>query len=358
MDFADQLMEFANKIPKLIEHIKTEEATKSALVMPFINILGYNVFNPQEVIPEFTADVGIKKGEKVDYAIFNDNKCLMLFECKPVGTNLGLEHMSQLLRYFSVTEFRIGILTNGVKYRLFTDLETPNKMDDKPFLEVDLLNLNDVHIAELKKLTKTKFNLEEIVNSASELKYTKEIKNILADQLTNPCDEFVKLFASRIYTGRITQTVKEQLTEIIKKAFNQFINDKINDRLNAALVPDEKPLESVETEHKADEENLIVTTQEELEGYLIIKSILREDIDPKRIFMRDTQSYCGVLLDDNNRKPLVRMRFNTSNKHLGIIKQDKSEVKIKIENLDDIYKYAEQIKETLVYYEHDRKDVE
>jgi hypothetical protein len=354
MDFADQLVEFANKIPKLIEHIKTEEATKSALVMPFINILGYNVFNPQEVIPEFTADVGIKKGERVDYAIFNEGKCLMLFECKPLGTNLGTEHMSQLFRYFTVTDFRIGILTNGTKYRLFTDLESPNKMDDKPFLEVDLLNLNDVHIAELKKLTKTKFNLDEIVTSASELKYTKEIKNILSDQLTNPCDEFVKLFATRIHTGRLTQTVKEQLTEIVKKAFNQFINDKINDRLNAALVPDEIPPASAEPESKPAEENLIVTTQIELEGYLIIKSILREVVEPKRICMRDTQSYCGILLDDNNRKPLIRMRFNSANKHIGILRQDKSELKIKIDDLDDIYTYADQIKETITFYENEK----
>lgn len=357
MDFADQLREFGNKIPKLVEHIKTEEATKSALVMPFINILGYNVFNPQEVVPEFTADVGIKKGEKVDYAIFNEGKCVMLIECKSVDTNLSTEHMSQLLRYFSVTESRLGVLTNGIIYRLYTDLEVPNKMDDKPFLEIDLRNINDVQLAELKKITKSKFNLDEIISSASELKYAKEIKNILAEQLQNPHEEFIKFFASRIYTGRLTQTVKDQLTEIIKRAIHQFINDRINDRLEKALVPEEKPVEPVELQ-KPDDDQQIVTTQDEIDGYLIVKSILRQFVDPKRIVMRDTISYCGILLDDNNRKPLARLRFNHNQKYLGLINADKSEVKVPISDLNDIFQHADQLKETLGYYEGEKKGSE
>jgi predicted type IV restriction endonuclease len=97
--------------------------------MPFISALGYDVFDPVEVIPEFTADVGIKKGEKVDYAIKQDGKIIMLFECKCCNGSLDDCHASQLYRYFSVTEARIAVLTDGIIYRFYTDIEQPNKMD-------------------------------------------------------------------------------------------------------------------------------------------------------------------------------------------------------------------------------------
>jgi hypothetical protein len=82
MNLSEQLQTLAAKTSKLCSILQTEEATKNALIMPFINILGYDTFDPTEVIPEFVADVGIKKGEKVDYAIVKDEKIIMLFECK------------------------------------------------------------------------------------------------------------------------------------------------------------------------------------------------------------------------------------------------------------------------------------
>jgi hypothetical protein len=123
--------------------IQTEEATKNAFILPFIGILGYDVFDPSEVVPEFTADVGTKKGEKVDYAIIRDKKVIMLFECKACDANLDESHASQLYRYFSVTESRIGVLTNGILYRFYTDLEEPNKMDSKPFMELNIIEIQE-----------------------------------------------------------------------------------------------------------------------------------------------------------------------------------------------------------------------
>src|SRR4028118_426773 len=157
MDFIEQLQTLAAKTNKLCDVLQTEEATKNALIMPFIRILGYDIFDPTEVVPEFIADVGIKKGEKVDYAIKKDGKIIMLFECKHCGGDLNIKHASQLFRYFSVTDARIAVLTNGLVYRFFTDLEAPNKMDEKPFLEVDMTELDDVALTELKKLTKQAF---------------------------------------------------------------------------------------------------------------------------------------------------------------------------------------------------------
>ena len=137
MTFNDQIKALSQRVPNLKDHLKTEEATKNALVMPFIKALGYDVFNPQEVIPEFTADVGTKKGEKVDYAIMQDREITMLIECKKAKTDLSLADISQLYRYFTVTKARIAVLTNGVQYRFYTDLDAPNRMDSRPFLELD-----------------------------------------------------------------------------------------------------------------------------------------------------------------------------------------------------------------------------
>ena len=135
MDFIDQLKQFSKRVDSLKGSISTEEATKTAVIMPFFAMLGYDVFNPQEFVPEFTADVGIKKGEKVDYAIIQDGEPVILIECKSISENLN-KHDSQLFRYFGTTSAKFAILTNGMEYRFYTDLDNPNKMDESPFLTV------------------------------------------------------------------------------------------------------------------------------------------------------------------------------------------------------------------------------
>lgn len=354
MDFIEELEALATRIPKLREHLQTEEATKNALVMPFIGVLGYDIFDPTEVIPEFICDVGIKKGEKVDYAIKKDDKIIMLFECKKCGTNLEMAHASQLYRYFSVTDARIGVLTDGVIYRFFTDLEAPNKMDSKPFMEFDLLDLQPMLVSELKKLTKNSFDLGELMTAAEELKYTREIKNILSEQMASPSDEFVRFFASQLHTGKITQGIRERFADITKRALNQFINERISIRLKSALAGTE-PIFHFENQEQnetvLDDEEKVITTDEELEGFYLVKAILREVVDPNRIAPRDTQSYFGVLLDNNNRKPVCRLHFNRSQKYLGLIDEHKKEERVVISDLHDIYKYAERLKATISFYD-------
>ncbi len=210
MDFLDEIRALATRKRDQLEHLKTEEAAKTSLVMPFIQVLGYNIFDPTEVVPEFGADVGKKKGEKVDYAILMDGKPIILFECKPVGTTLDESHTYQLFRYFNVTEARFGVLTDGVAYRFFSDLDKSNVMDTKPFLEFNLLEASDAQIEELKRFTKSSFNLGDILDVAREQKYTKEIKRLFGEQLSKPSEAFVKLFASQVYHGMLTQPVKQK----------------------------------------------------------------------------------------------------------------------------------------------------
>lgn len=359
MDFIDQIKALASRIPKQIDVIRTEEATKNAFIMPFIAALGYNVFDPSEVVPEFTADVGLKKGEKVDYAIQKEGKSIILFECKHHGANLDIEHASQLYRYFHVTEAKIGVLTNGIIYKFFTDLDETNKMDSKPFLELNMLDLKDVAIDELKRFTKTAFSIDEIVTAASELKYTREVKKILAEEFLKPSDDFVKYFASRVHEGKVTQKILEKYAEFTKRALHQFVNDKINDRLKQAMSAESpesiSPAVASVVDAIANVEDggleKIITTEEELEAYHIIKAILREVIEPKRVALRDNQSYAGILLDDNNRKPICRLRFNNANKSIGIFNADKTEEKIPIQDLNQIFGLADKLKLVVKVYE-------
>lgn len=207
MDFADRLVSLAGRIDKQKSAIQTEEAAKTAFVMPFIQALGYDVFDPTEVVPELIADVGSKKGEKIDYAIMVDGKPSMLIECKGCNANLNDNHASQLRRYFHVTAARIGVLTNGQTYQFFTDLDEPNIMDKKPFMEIDLLDMDEQLIPELKKLSKSSFELDQMLSAASNLKYTREIKGYFERQMVAPDPEFVRLVLTDIYAGMKTQVV-------------------------------------------------------------------------------------------------------------------------------------------------------
>jgi hypothetical protein len=360
MEFAEKLNSLSVKIRQQGSSIQTEEATKNAFVMPFIHsVLGYDVFDPAEVTPEYVCDVGTKKGEKIDYAILKGGEIQILMECKKIGEPLSLNHASQLFRYFHVTNARIAILTNGQVYKFFTDLDAPNKMDEKPFLELDLLDIDEHVVPELLKLTKTAFDVESIVNAAGELKYVSQIKKLLTGLLTNPDEDFVKFVASRVYEGAVTQKVRELFGELTRKAAAQFLNDQANDRLKSAISGSGSPVQAAapvkETEVVAVEaevagDDKVVTTEEEIEGFMIVKAIVRHAVDVKRVAMRDNQSYCGVLLDDNNRKPICRMHFNRSQKYLGVFDEDKAETRIPINGVDDIYAHSEKLIETAKSY--------
>lgn len=363
MDLIDQLQGLATKIQRQRGQIETEEATKTAFVMPFISLLGYDVFDPGEVVPEYTADVGIKRGEKVDYAILLDGEPAILFECKKCDEDLDDSHINQLFRYFSATDARIGVLTNGIVYRFFSDLEKTNQMDSTPFLELNLLDMQESLLGELKKLTKPGFNLDEVLSTASDLKYTREIKLFLDEQAIEPSQDFVRFLASQVYPGTKTQSVLSQFVPITKRAFLQFINDHISKRLKSVLGEDdvspavgkgsEEGMESEVTPAGSDRDSRIETTEQELEGFHIVKALLREVVEPQRIVHRDTINYMGILLDDTNRRPICRLHFNRRQKYIGLFDVAKTETRHAIDTLNDIYQFADQLKATVIAYEND-----
>jgi hypothetical protein len=351
MELNTQLKALADKIHQLKDKIETEESTKHAFVLPFINILGYDSFNPTEVVPEFTADIGLKKGEKVDYAIFQNEEPILIIECKNWKENLTI-HNSQLFRYFHVTKTRFALLTNGIQFQFYTDLEEKNKMDEKPFLEFDITNLKENTVNEITKFHKSNFDVNNIVNNASSLKYTKEIKKLINEELNEPTFDFIRLFANKVYNGRLTEKVMEEFKELVQKGFNQLISDKVNDRLNAALNK-EAEKQQVEQIEVIVDESKVITTEEELEAYRIVVAILRRKLPIDRIIHRDTQSYFGILLDDNNRKPLCRLHLNGNKKYLGIIDESKNEIKQPIETIDDIYLFEKELLKTVGFYENE-----
>ena len=352
MDLKDLLKQIAERVIKLKEQIQTEEATKNAFIMPFLQSLGYDVFNPLEVVPEFVADIGIKKGEKIDYAIFKDGKPTILVECKDWRQNLNL-HDGQLLRYFHVSKAKFGLLTNGINYRFYSDLVEPNKMDEKPFLEFNITEIKDNQIEELKKFHKANFDAESIVNNASELKYTIELKHILQQELTNPSADFVKHFAKQVYPSVVTAKVLEQFTNLTKKSIQQHISDLITERLKTALTKEDETskTENIDNPKTIEDESKVVTTEEELEAFLIVKTILRQQIPSTRIAYRDAQSYFAILLDDNNRKTICRLYLNGNKKYIGLFDENKKENKNEILSLDDIFNYSTNLLKSVDYFD-------
>ncbi|CAG9620354.1 hypothetical protein BACCIP111883_01122 [Sutcliffiella rhizosphaerae] len=333
------------------ENIHTEEATKTSLIMPMLQILGYDIFNPEELVPEFVADVGIKKGEKIDYAIMRENEPVILIEAKSVNEALT-KHDSQLFRYFGTTNAKFAILTNGIEYRFFTDLEEQNKMDQKPFFVIDLLNLKDVDILELAKFRKQDFDVVNVLTTASELKYTGEIKQYLFKQWEEPSEEFVKVVINEIYSGVKTKKVIDNFKDLVKKSLQQYVNERVSEKLQKALnsstdtTPDIKASIEIEKEKLSPAENTtqedeVITTEEEIEGYVIVKLILKEEIDPSRVFYRDNKSYFNVLLDDSIRRWICRLGFNSSQKYLQL--NDPGRTTYKIDHVNDILTYKEEL---------------
>ncbi|WP_312280347.1 type I restriction endonuclease [Oscillibacter sp.] len=363
MDFVDQLKQFAKRAESLQDTVQTEEATKTALIMPFFSMLGYDVFNPQEFTPEFTADVGIKKGEKVDYAIMKDGAPVILIECKAASEKLD-KHDSQLFRYFGTTSAKFAILTNGLTYRFYTDLDNQNKMDNDPFLSINILEIRDNQVPELKKFCKAEFDIDSIFSTASELKYVHAFKDIFADLLETPTDDFTRLFLQSCYSGQKTQNVLDKFRPLLKKALNDQISEMMNDKIKVALggsggsvsIAGIKAPESTaapeDTEDEMPEKRTlnIVTTEEELEAYFIVKNLLSGVADIHDITYKDTESYINILYKANTRKWICRLRLTASQKMLIIPDENKNDMKYPLQDIYELNQHKDALTAVLQRY--------
>lgn len=358
MDFKDEIKQFGDRVEKLKNQIHTEEATKNAFIMPFIKALGFDVFNPLEVVPEYVADIGIKKGEKVDYAIMKEGQPAILVECKHWGESLD-PHNSQLFRYFHTTKAKFGLLSNGIIFRFYTDLIEPNKMDEKPFFEFNVTDIKDNQIEELKKFHKSYFDVDNIQNTASELKYMNEFKALINIEFQTPTEGFVRYFAKQLHQGVLTAKLVEQFSGLTKRSIQQYINDLITERLKSALKKENDDEQKTAEQEVAQNiasgtESKIETTEEEKEGFMIVKTILRQKTKAHRIVCRDAQSYFAILLDDNNRKTICRLYLSGTKRYIGTFDEQKKETRNEILTVDDIFNYAQILSKTVSNFDGEK----
>lgn len=339
-NFTNALKALSVRIPEQKETVKTEEATKMFFVVPFFQILGYNVFNPFEFIPEYTADIQLKNGDKVDYAIKLEDELVILIEAKHWEENLD-NHVGQLNKYFMSTSAKFGILTNGIEYRFYTDLDELNKMDRKPFLSFKITDLKENVINELKKFKKDEFSVNKIMYTAEELKNTNSVFDFISKQYENPSDNFVKLVLTETYDGIKTQNVIDKFKPIVKKSFNLFVNSFVNKKIENMLQP-EAIIEK--NDEKLDEpESKIITTEDEIQVFYIIKAILSDILPINKITYKDTENYFGILFDNKVTKWICRLKLGDLKKSVIFPEIPNVPTKCYIETLDDIYKYKNEI---------------
>ncbi len=349
MDYIDQLKQFGAKAAQLVKVIGTEEATKNSLILPFFQMLGYDIFNPLEFVPEYTADVGIKKGEKVDYAIVIDGKPTIFIEAKSCNQKLE-SHDSQLFRYFATCSAKLAILTNGIIYRFYTDIDEKNKMDLTPFMEFNLLDIKETLVPEIKRFHRNSLDVDSIFGAASDLKYTTAIKELLAKQATEPDEGFLNFIIREIYPGRKSAIVINKFKDIFKKSFSQYVNDLMNEKFKSLMEPKEKIEEPTPTETKpieaVENTSTIKTTADELECFVIIKSLLHEIVTPARLSYKDTQYYFNVLLDGKVTRWICRLQLDGEKKWLIIPDAEKNQTKHEVSCNDDLYKYSKELQES------------
>lgn len=353
MDFAELIKDVASRSKNASKNAMTEEATKTSVILPFIKALGYDVFNLDEVIPEFIADQGIKKGEKVDFLIKNGGKEAILVEAKPISVKLSDAQYTQLYRYFSVCEARLAILTNGREVWFFSDTDEKNKMDKRPFFIFDLQSYDENQVRELARFQKSEFVLESILEAASNMKFVKLAAGFLKAQLARPDDDFVRFVGRSIYEGSLTKSVIEQLRPAIQSALDEVIRERIQERLNVAFRPEAPAPDAhaLPRDPNPDDSNGIATTDDELQAFMIVRAIGAKLVPISRITIRDTRSYCNVFVDDTNRKPVCRFYFNSSKKKsLAIIGENREEVRFDIEDISEIYRYQDLIEAAISRY--------
>ena len=313
MSFESALHDLAERISEHQEQVETEEAAKQALVLPFIHALGYDVFNPKEVIPEYVADLGIKKGEKVDYAIINEARSPFMFiECKKTTGDMGAVSETQLVRYFNNTSTaRFGILTNGIQYKFYSDLERQNIMDDTPFYDADLSSIIDSDVNVLSFFRKGEFDEDSAIQEAEQMKYVVKLRQIINRQFFAPDEDLVKWLTKQVYAGKFTQAVKERFTKLVVDCLNEEISSRVKRVIERSLseTSAESPIENEEMVDGA----AIEASVHEIEGLAMIRALTHDMVASPRIVTRDRKSYCSVIVDDNQRKPVARMYFHDPN---------------------------------------------
>jgi predicted type IV restriction endonuclease len=328
MAFEDDFSSYIEKIKLHLQHINGEEATKQSLVIPLFHVLGYDVYNPLEVQPEYGADFkGPKKGQsaKVDYALKIDGKPVVFVECKAADIELDL-HDNQLSYYFNSTPtVRVGILTNGIRMKVFTDLQQPNVMDDKPWMDFDIRTPKPAELDALKKFRKTEFAADQIVSLAEEMVYYNVLVPFMASQLLDPSEELVQLAAKKIPSLKyINKKVIDRLTPVLRKAIHSAILEHVARSFNSLGSPNQITLDTLPQKNnsisktkavvtlvKDAQSVLIATKPEELETYNLVSQFITENFPSTVVKYRGSKS-CFTLRQQGSKAWLINLNFRNA----------------------------------------------
>ncbi|MEH2118194.1 type I restriction endonuclease [Nostoc sp.] len=313
MGFIEDITKLSEQVRKRADQVVGEEATKMALIVPFLSALGYDVYDPSEVMPEYVADFAIKKAgqfEKVDYALAINNNIVMLVEAKARGQKAEA-HDGQLSRYFNgLLTTKIAIVTNGVEYRFFTDLLDKNVMDKEPFFSFNILEYDIKDVDNLKFFHRDNFDVTAITNYAEEMVYVKGMTQLLGNLLRSPSEEFVRFLVAELGTvapsyeikGRMTGRVIEKFKPIVKKSIQGSLVELMTRSLSQEItqpveVEVEQEIEEEDKQQESQESTKIVTTAEEIEAFEKIKAITQTSRSYNfELQYKDTVSYFGIKL--------------------------------------------------------------
>ena len=380
MALEDEIKALAERIPGLRPMLDDEAKTKQFLILPLIRALGYDDANPAEVVPEFVVDYDTSASWKIDYALMSNREPLVVIECKRLSNQLEENEVNQLGRYFPNARragAQIAILTNGVIYKFFADKPNQqNIMDAKPFWTTNLESLRNNDLLQLRNFTKDNFNAENAVASASKFRHITEMKIALARQLTEPEDGFVEWMVrqtGQTYDRRVTSSRREEIRDLARTAFHEFVKDHVNDAVDDTLLeireraaqgiaPITEEQDALLQADSGDDvgdsghaDDKIITTEQELQAFDVVKGIAQEVVRAERVFMRDYRNYSAIMLDDNRRRPLCRLRLEGRQMQIGLFDGSRVgghlvEQQHNIESLNDIYNHADQIRETVRRY--------
>ena len=221
MSLYDELAKIGQQVKSQLPQMQNNEsATVHVSVMPFIRALGYNTQDLSEIYPEYS----ILNMDAVDYAVLRDGEPIMFLEAKKASENLSAKHWKQLFEYFNADKARIGILTNGVEYRFYTDSVKQNIMDEGPFMTLDILNLDASQTNILEGFSKSRFSPDQTLRKI-------KISNLLDKELNHPSDEFVKHFAKQVHAGAVWQTVIQEYRPLVKRAWGELVDQEIARRV-------------------------------------------------------------------------------------------------------------------------------
>lgn len=329
-----------------------EAQTDAAFIRPFIAALGYDHNDVFEVVPQYSTAFGDTRKYRVDYAIALGNLPAILIEVKKQGHPLS-DRPDQLAFYMNSTEARFGIYTNGLVYKFFSDLDEEKKMDVRPFMEINLADTDEMSVRALNRFSKDSFNVDRAVETAGTLKYTRGMRQVLAQQYESPDEDFIQWLGKRVYDGVFNKKVKDHFTPMVRNAFRSFVTERANMALQSAMKKDidgsDVPEVGSDEESTSEESDKgIITTAEEIEGWMIAKSIigttLMGSLNPSRIEYKDYKGFFTILLDGKPKQEICRLFFNSSNKKIRVFESEGNQETYPIESLDDIYRFADQIK--------------